>query len=218
MNETKCPRCDSPSPKLHPAIQYEGEVQLCNHPWHESVATDTSASAAKEAPIEPTTAQLTEAQVALNIPGDANKLSPLDRERVKRTAAQLARAYRAGEQAMQEKSIRTLDSFVEAASRRHFPDDTRESLFALREWLMLLSTGTTAPASEAARTSASADYERGWRECRGFVKMEQDTYRPDTRSYVALADVLRTLDLWEAKDRANAVAESNYAAGGTTAP
>lgn len=27
-----CPRCDSPNPKLHPAMQYEGEI--CNHPFH----------------------------------------------------------------------------------------------------------------------------------------------------------------------------------------
>lgn len=30
----RCPRCDSPDPKLHPAMQFEGEVQPCEHPWH----------------------------------------------------------------------------------------------------------------------------------------------------------------------------------------
>lgn len=30
----KCPRCGSPDPKLHPAVQFEGEVQLCHHPYH----------------------------------------------------------------------------------------------------------------------------------------------------------------------------------------
>jgi hypothetical protein len=30
-----CPRCWSPSPILHPAIQHEGEVQECTHPFHE---------------------------------------------------------------------------------------------------------------------------------------------------------------------------------------
>lgn len=30
----KCPRCESPAPNLHPAVQSEGEVQMCSHPWH----------------------------------------------------------------------------------------------------------------------------------------------------------------------------------------
>lgn len=30
----RCPRCDSPAPHLHPAMQFEGEVQPCEHPWH----------------------------------------------------------------------------------------------------------------------------------------------------------------------------------------
>jgi hypothetical protein len=29
-----CPRCDSPDPGRHPAVQYEGEVQVCPHIWH----------------------------------------------------------------------------------------------------------------------------------------------------------------------------------------
>lgn len=29
-----CPACGSPSPKLHPAIQSEGEVRLCSHEFH----------------------------------------------------------------------------------------------------------------------------------------------------------------------------------------
>lgn len=30
----RCPRCNSPSPERHPAMQHEGEVQPCTHPWH----------------------------------------------------------------------------------------------------------------------------------------------------------------------------------------
>lgn len=30
----RCPRCNSPSPALHPAVQSEGEVQPCGHSFH----------------------------------------------------------------------------------------------------------------------------------------------------------------------------------------
>jgi hypothetical protein len=29
-----CPRCHSPQPHLHPAVQFEGEVQPCSHAFH----------------------------------------------------------------------------------------------------------------------------------------------------------------------------------------
>ena len=33
-----CPRCQSPSPSMHPAMQADGgEVQPCPHPWHDPV-------------------------------------------------------------------------------------------------------------------------------------------------------------------------------------
>lgn len=35
---THCPTCDSPSPKLHPAVQNEGEVYLCHDSFHAPVA------------------------------------------------------------------------------------------------------------------------------------------------------------------------------------
>ncbi len=30
----RCPRCNSPQPHLHPAVQFEGEVEICTHRFH----------------------------------------------------------------------------------------------------------------------------------------------------------------------------------------
>lgn len=32
---TRCPTCDSPAPHLHPAVQHEGEVQVCRDAFHD---------------------------------------------------------------------------------------------------------------------------------------------------------------------------------------
>jgi hypothetical protein len=33
----RCPRCDSPSPELHPSVQCEGEVSICTDDYHRTV-------------------------------------------------------------------------------------------------------------------------------------------------------------------------------------
>lgn len=30
----RCPTCNSPAPHMHPAVQYEGEVELCIDDFH----------------------------------------------------------------------------------------------------------------------------------------------------------------------------------------
>jgi hypothetical protein len=49
-----CPRCGSHSPSSHPAVQAEGEVCLCPHPWHDDVLTASARAtvAASESPAE----------------------------------------------------------------------------------------------------------------------------------------------------------------------
>jgi len=36
----RCPRCDSPDPARHPAMQSEGEVQSCPDGWHAGTRLD----------------------------------------------------------------------------------------------------------------------------------------------------------------------------------
>jgi hypothetical protein len=40
MKFDRCPRCNSPDPQRHPAMQFEGEVQLCEHSWHQPTAAE----------------------------------------------------------------------------------------------------------------------------------------------------------------------------------
>jgi hypothetical protein len=39
---TGCPRCGSPKPNLHPAVQEGGEVQLCTHEFHLQVTPENT--------------------------------------------------------------------------------------------------------------------------------------------------------------------------------
>ncbi len=34
---SRCPTCNSPQPHLHPAVQFEGEVQPCADDYHRTV-------------------------------------------------------------------------------------------------------------------------------------------------------------------------------------
>ena len=38
----KCPKCNSPSPHLHPAMQFEGEVQPCDNDYHRIVTPENT--------------------------------------------------------------------------------------------------------------------------------------------------------------------------------
>lgn len=44
----RCPRCTSPSPHLHPALQHEGEVVLCRDDFHRRVTPQNSAETIAE--------------------------------------------------------------------------------------------------------------------------------------------------------------------------
>ena len=45
----KCPTCESPDQKRHPAVQFEGEVQLCRDVWHRPTADEIEAAERKRA-------------------------------------------------------------------------------------------------------------------------------------------------------------------------
>ena len=44
FERSNCPKCHSPNPRLHPALQHEGEVSLCRDPWHVPTAEQIEAT------------------------------------------------------------------------------------------------------------------------------------------------------------------------------
>jgi len=48
-NDSRCPRCHSPQPHLHPAVQHEGEVQPCAHEFHQRVTPENTPERIEEA-------------------------------------------------------------------------------------------------------------------------------------------------------------------------
>jgi hypothetical protein len=59
---TKCPRCNSPKPKLHPAVQVGGEVQICPDAFHDAKAPTMDAVEAVARAIRLATSQAHPAQ------------------------------------------------------------------------------------------------------------------------------------------------------------
>jgi hypothetical protein len=39
---SRCPKCNSPAPHLHPAVQFEGEVQPCEHDYHRQLTSQNT--------------------------------------------------------------------------------------------------------------------------------------------------------------------------------
>lgn len=52
----KCPKCNSPSPQLHPAVQLGGECHVCDHDFHRTITPMNNPERIRSIGLEPTRA------------------------------------------------------------------------------------------------------------------------------------------------------------------
>lgn len=62
-----CPTCGSPDPKRHPAVAFEGEVEVCKDPFH-PLTKDTIDDEDIKCERTRLKAQIEECNLALNLP------------------------------------------------------------------------------------------------------------------------------------------------------
>ncbi len=49
----RCPKCDSPQPHLHPAVQCDGEVHVCSDDFHRTITPSNTPEKIRSNGLEP---------------------------------------------------------------------------------------------------------------------------------------------------------------------